>query len=137
MHLPYGFDAAPETAEDDPWSKLATVNEHLQDGDPIPPHLARWLGLAILHCNRDPGELLRRLGLKTKRGRPKQRHSESAWLEYGGRVCRREDQGEGPEAALNAVLCEYAIEHKEDVSRTQLQHWRNEYRARWAEAHCC
>jgi hypothetical protein len=136
MLIPYGFEAAPEGADDDPWLKLATINEHLQDREPIPPYLARWLGLAILHSNGDADELLRRLDLKRKPGRPKHSHSEGAWLEYGERVWRREVHGEQPEAALDAVLREYAIEHERDVSRTQLQSWRDEYRARWSEAHC-
>ena len=134
MKIPYGFDPLEYTTADDPWTRLNTIDEYLADCEVIPPHLAQWLGQAIYFSKGDPHELLRRLDLKRKRGRPNHKHSERAWLDWGARVCVREDRGQSPEEALDAVLEEYGLECTHDVSRTQLQEWREFYRARWAES---
>jgi hypothetical protein len=134
-HYPYGFEASPETLDDDPWSKLNTINEYLEDCQPVPPDLALWLGHAIRYSEGDSSELLRRLGLKKRRG-PPQKHSDRETLNWGKKVCDREDRGERPEAALSAVLDEYMSKYPEGISRTQLQKWGNEYRIAWEQAHC-
>ena len=84
--LAYGFDVSSlESSDDDPWTKLDTINEHLEACEPIPPYLAQWLGLAIVNANRDangggdPSELLRRLGLTAGRGRKNHKHAPNAW----------------------------------------------------------
>ena len=136
MRLPYGFDAAPETIDDDPWSKLFTINEYLSDCEPVPPHLAAWLGLAIRDSAGDPSELMRRLGLRRKSGRQPHKHDAKAWLHWGERVCELESNGNSRETALTTALQEYAQISSDDVSRTQLQQWRDKYReARW-ESQC-
>lgn len=134
--MPYGFDALAETLDDEPWSRLYTINEYLEDGQAIPPHLAQWLGLAIVYSQSDPTKLMRLLGLKRKPGRPHHRYSEKVAMDWGKRVFRYEEGGERPEAALSAVLAECSQQYPEGVSRTQLQKWRDDYRAAWNEAHC-
>jgi len=42
--LRYPFDGTLPNAFDDPWTKLETIVEYLQDGEPIPRDLAVWLG---------------------------------------------------------------------------------------------
>jgi hypothetical protein len=93
--LRYRVDPAMPNAADEPWTKLATIVEYLQDGEPIPPDLASWLGEAIDHAKRDPAELLRRLGLKKKRGKPAA--DPDAWLIVGKRICDLEDFGLDPD----------------------------------------
>jgi hypothetical protein len=66
--LPYGFDAKFPNSNDEPWTKLDTIVEYLQDGQPLPSDLSSWLGEAIVQAKRDPNEMLRRLGLKNRRG---------------------------------------------------------------------
>lgn len=136
MKLPYGFDPRFRHIDNDGWVNLATINEFLEDQEAIPPDLAQWLGLAIRHSDGNPDEFLKRLGLKKRRGRQTHKHAGNAWLEWGGRVCRREDNGEGAEKALAAVLEEYGIEVGEEVSRSQLQAWRDTYRKADLEARC-
>jgi hypothetical protein len=127
--LPYRFDLSSfESEDDDPWTKLDTINEYLEAGEPIPPYLAQWLGLAIRFAERDPNELLKRLNLKRGRGRVAHKHDANAWAKWGDAVCRRERDGSEPEAALSAVLAEYAQCNGEEVSRSQLQKWRDQYR---------
>ncbi|KPP82160.1 MAG: hypothetical protein HLUCCA04_05370 [Oceanicaulis sp. HLUCCA04] len=133
--LPYGFDVRSlDSQDDDPWTKLDTINEYLEAGEPIPAYLAQWLGLAIVHSNRDPNELLRGLGLKKKRGR--QPHDANARFVWGKKVCELEDQGEAAEAAIQAVVVEYAKLHGEEPSRSAVQDWRDNYRKREDAAHC-
>lgn len=119
-----GFEAAPEGANDEPWTKLDTVSEYLQAGEALPPHLAQWLDHAIIYANRDPNELLKRLGLKKRRGRVNHVHSPDAWLEWGKRVYHFEGPLEG---ALEAVILEYTEATGLDLDRTQLQRWRGKY----------
>lgn len=120
--LPYGFDPKHPYAADDAWMKLRTVREYLEDGEPIPPDLALWLGEAIRHSSENPAEFLRRLSLKRSRGRVAQ--SGDAWAEIGAQVCRLEDEGAKPEVAIATVLAEC----NEAYSRSQLQKWRDQYR---------
>lgn len=135
--MPYGgFEANPEGRNDDPWTKLATINEHLEAGEALPPYLAQWLGLAIQYADCDPNELLRRLGLKRGRGRQHHRHAPDAWLDWGQRVCAIEHDGESPESALVAVMAEYQAATGVDVERSQLQSWRDQYRDGLREARC-
>lgn len=132
--IPYGFDSGFPNVKDDPWTKLATINEHMEDGQPVPPDLAQWLGNAIRHSDGDANELMRRLGLKRGRGRVARKHDDDAWFEWGGRVYRREAGGEAPEAAISIVLREHGEATGEEVSRSQLQSWRETYRTANIEA---
>lgn len=135
--MPYGgFEANPESRNDDPWTKLATINEYLEAGEPLPPYLASWLGMAIQYADRNPAELLRRLELKRGRGRKNHRHAPDAWLEWGQRVYRLESDDEPAEAALAIVMAEYQVATGIDVERSQLQSWRDQYREGLREARC-
>lgn len=122
-----GFNAALPNSSDDPWTKLATIREHLEDGEPIPPDLARWLDHAIRFSNQNPDEFLNRLGLK-RRGRPNHKHSADAWMIWGGDACEREHHGEKPEAALSSMIEAYMAATGNEVSRSQAQAWRDEFR---------
>lgn len=135
--MPYGgFEANPEGRNDDPWTKLATINEHLEAGEALPPYLAQWLGHAIQYADQDSNELLRRLGLKAGRGRKHHRHAPDAWLVWGERVYSLEAGNEPAEAALATVMAEYQAETGVDVERSQLQSWRDQYRDGLREARC-
>lgn len=124
--LRYGFDPLRPNAGDDPWVKLKTIQEYLEDCEAIPPDLAYWLGEAIKQCAEDPDELLRKLGLARKRGKPAK--DANAWLTYGERICELEDAGMKPEAALEKVAAELNDGNDEQYSRQQLQKFRNSYR---------
>lgn len=132
-HIPYGVAADEYSAADDPWTKLATINEHLEAGEPIPSDLARWLGGAIAYANEDPKVFMKRLGLASGRG-PKERDP-NAWKVWGRRVCELEDEGVAPEDALAQVLAESDDGRDEKLKRTQLQNLRNKYRQVWQDAH--
>lgn len=119
-HIPYGFDTDEHNAEDDPWTKLATINEHLEAGEAIPSDLARWLGGAIAYANENADELLRRLGLSRSKGEPYPNA-------LGRRVCELEDQGFKREAALAKVMAESDNGQDEKLSRSKLQRLRDEY----------
>jgi len=138
MQLPYGFDVSSfESRDDDPWTKLATINEHLEDCTPIPPYLAQWLGLAIRFADRDANEFLRRLELKSRPGRKAHKHGAKAWLEWGALVCRRESEGAKVEEALDEAMLKYAEGNGgKQVSRSQLQEWRDQYREAERIARC-
>jgi len=126
---PYGgFDARFEYLDPDPWVNLDTIQEFLEDGEPLPPDLAKWLGLAIRHSNRDTGEFMRRLGLNSGRGNPNG-HPVNVRLEWGERVCRLEDGGLSPGDALDKALLKFAEQAgDETVSRETLKNWRDLYR---------
>lgn len=128
------FDTSTEGRDDDPWTKLATIAEHLDAGTAVPSHLAQWFGLAVQYADEDPNELLRRFGLKSGRGNPGQWTDEHAYR-LGQAVCHREDAGALPDAAIMAVLAEYEAQNDgEAPSRSMLQRWRDRYRADHAEA---
>ena len=127
--LRYLFDAAMPNATDEPWTKLDTIVEHLQDGEAIPPDLASWLGEAIHHAKRDPAELLRRLGLK--RGSGAVAADPNAWCTVGKRICDLEDTGMRPEKAVATVAAELDDGNDEKYSRSQLQNLRDAYRSAW------
>lgn len=128
-NIPYGAAAEEPNAEDAAWTKLATINEHLEAGEVIPPDLARWLGNAIAYSNEDPNELLRRLGLKCRRGAVAS--DPDGWRIVGRRICQLEDANVTPEEALSRVLAETDAgdEGDEAVTRSTLQRWRDQYRA--------
>lgn len=173
--LRYPFDPALPNAGDDPWTKLDTIVEHLQDGEAIPHDLASWLAEAIRLSGRDPDELSRRLGLK-RRGKPAA--DPNAWLNVGKRICDLEDFGLNPEEiraahpvmsnpealrpyrvnpdevtpsaigiiayermtpeeAIATVAAEFDEGGRGDerISRSQLQKFRDAYRAAWHVAH--
>lgn len=126
--LPYGgIECDPADIDDDSWKRLETINEHLEDGEPIPPFLADWLGSAIARSERNPDELLKLLGLKKRRGAPKA-HPDDSWLIWGGRVCELENGGLMPEAALKKAIDEFSKIDKDSITRTVMQGWRDIYR---------
>jgi hypothetical protein len=126
VRLPYGFGSKMPNAADEPWTKLMTIAEYLQDCEVIPPDLAAWLGEAIVHSGRDSRELLRRLGLARKRGKPAS--DTNAWLKYGERIFQLENDGMKPEAAIAKVASESDDGQREKYSRQQLQKFRDIYR---------
>ncbi len=71
--IPWGPFHALEVLnnDDDPWLKLKTIAEYLEDGEPVPHHLSYWLGNAILKSKENPDEFMRLLELKKKRGAQK------------------------------------------------------------------
>ena len=127
--IPYGVSVDEPNLPDAAWTKLATINEYLEAGEPIPPDLARWLGGAILYAAQDPDELLRRLGLKRCRGAAAS--DPEGWRTFGRRICQLEDAKVAPEEALSRVLAETDAggEGDEAVTRSTLQRWRDQYRA--------
>ncbi|WP_417724096.1 hypothetical protein [Salipiger sp.] len=138
--LPYSFDAeefARDALDADPqkaWTKLKTVQEFLQDGEPVPPELARWLGEAITHAatlasedaNAAASDFTKRLGLTVGRGN--ESSQDKRWLIYGelmDRLC-----AETFVAAATAETREQmAKDGHRPVSDTQLTKWRDKYRA--------
>lgn len=180
--LPYGFDANPmyETrqpkSEAKAWERLDEVQLSLEKGEAVAPDLAAWVGEAIHHARQDPDELLRRLGLKSGRGKPAA--DPNAWFTVGKRICDLEDFGLNPdevraahplvsdpealrpygvnpdevtptaigiiayermtpEEAIATVAAEFDEGGRGDekFSRSQLQKFRDAYRAAWHVAH--
>jgi len=115
----FGF----EVENDPPWTKLATIQEHLEDGERLPPALARWLGEAIKRANNDPVALLVGLGLRKPKGRP------SAWDRPGSkeallRLWDLVSDGMADDAAIAQVQEEFPATDGEDrFSRPTLQRW--------------
>jgi len=131
MKLPYGgFDPRMSYSSDDPWLRLKTIAEYLEDGERIPPELAQWLGEAIKRSSRneDTAEFLCLLGLTKPRGKPPR--SKDDWFVWGGRVCELEDQGCKAEEAIHKVL----QETNEKFGRTQMQKLRDKYRKARSDA---
>ncbi|MCU0899297.1 MAG: hypothetical protein MUC82_02255 [Cypionkella sp.] len=97
--LPYGFDGHADTSrpknQAEAWERLEDVQLSLEKREAVPRELAAWLGEAIHYANRDPAELLRRLGLKNGRGKPAA--DPDAWLIVGKRICELEDFGLNPD----------------------------------------
>lgn len=126
--LPYGpWDDRYYKPDDSPWTKLSTINEFLEAGEPVPNYLAKWLGDAIVHCGADPDALLRRLDLKAPKGRPAHIYGKRAWLKWGRRIFELEGAGHTAEEAIIAVKLETAQLFGSEVSRSQLQKWRNTF----------
>tara|TARA_R110000824_G_scaffold19504_2_gene75400 strand:+ start:2148 stop:2570 length:423 start_codon:yes stop_codon:yes gene_type:complete len=136
VKVPYGFDGLDESRDDDPWTKLDTINEYLEECEPIPPYLAQWLGHAIRYSNNDLNEFMRRLELKKKPGGQSNKHDADAFFEWGGRACRYEDSGLAAEVVLANVIVEYEHETGLDLERSTLQSWREKYRKALREARC-
>lgn len=122
-----GFDAQNKHCSDDPWENLETLRHFLEDGETVPPDLASWLGQAIQYANGDANELLKRLGLKKRRGRESHIHSPDAWLEWGCRVYQLEGKNMSAEAVLAKVMVEYSAATGVEVERSQLQKWHRKY----------
>lgn len=76
----------------DGWAKLKTIAEYLQDAEPIPPYLARWLGEAILNAKGNSTELLLLLEVGNTRGRQNTFHKD-AWFFYGEQIEKRMQEG--------------------------------------------
>lgn len=130
--LPYGFDAKRVHFTKNPWENLNAIAGFLQAQKVIPPDLAIWLGEAIRHSKEDSAELLRQLGMKSRRGKPPK--FDDAWLIWGQRICDLEDEGMKPEAAIEQVAAETDNGQEELYSRSQLQSFRNIFRQARHEA---
>lgn len=125
--IPYGIEADSPSKGDAPWTRLATIAEHLQDGEQIPPFLAHWLGDAIFRCEGDAKKLLLNLGLAKSRGR--QPTNKDAWLVLGRELCQLENDGRKPEEAIKLVQERMTNEDSNGgMQRTQLARLRDEYR---------
>lgn len=127
--FPYGgFDADPESKNDDSWTRLRTIAEHLEAGEKIPSFLAMWLGEAIFRSNNDRNEFLCLLGLTKRRGR--QPADLEVRITLGLRVCELESSGYSPEQAITQVLSELVKTNDDGggISRSTLQNYRDQCR---------
>jgi hypothetical protein len=115
--------------DDNSWTRLNSINEFLEAGEAVPFHLAQWLGHAIRFSDHDPDEFIKRLGLRRAKGRPAHKYGKDAWLKWGERIWQLESAGKTIEQAIVAVGTETGLQYGEEVSRSQLQKWRNEYDA--------
>jgi hypothetical protein len=71
---------------------------------------------------------LRLLGLKKPRGRTA-KHLSKEWIKYAERLYELECQGVKPEAALKKIM----EEDPDNLDRSQLQRWLNNYKKALAE----
>lgn len=138
--LPYGgFDAGEfdrDNRDPDPlkaWAKLNTVREYLEDGEALPPELARWLGEAIRYAAPHVGtdsnvaakEFTQRLGLTVGRGNKDSQ--DQRWLVYGGMMDRLCAPG-CVDAALAETHAVMVRDGHKPVRDTMLKKWRDKYR---------
>lgn len=137
--LPYGFDAQEfdrDSRDTDPqkaWTKLKTIQEYLQDGEPIPPLLAQWMGEAIKHSMQHVDtdsalavkEFTKRLGLTVGQG--SKNSQDTRWLVYGGMMDRLCAPG-CVDAALAETHAAMIADEQKPVSDTMLKKWRDKYR---------
>lgn len=116
------------------WKMLTDILDYLEDGEPIPPELARWLGNAIKYaaidseiCDKDAAETFtKRLGLRSK-GQGASYSQDHRWLVYGGLVDRyRETYGKDA-AALSATKAEMKADGHMPVGDTTLKKWHKQY----------
>ena len=131
------FDPSTDGIDDTPWTKLATIAECLDLGEPVPSHLSSWFGNAVQYASGDADELLRRLGLKRGRGESVNDWSAEIAYKMGQAICFHEDNGIKPNEAIKAVLDEYSEQNEANAptpSVTTLQRWRDQYRKALAEA---
>jgi hypothetical protein len=111
------------SASDLPWTKLATISEHLDADETIPPFLARWLSGAITQAAGDPNAFVIALGLRNRQGRP------SAWdrpqsKEALSRLWALVSDGVPDDIAIERVRGEFMTNDGEDnFSRATLQRW--------------
>ncbi|MEQ9397304.1 hypothetical protein [Haliea sp.] len=127
--FPYGgIEFDPEEKEYPAWAKLATIQEHLESGEVVPPYLATWLGEAIQNAGQDPNTLVQNLGLKKKRGAPGKYPAKIQRL-WGERIYDLLEQDTAPEAAISRVVEEYLKEHGPEnlPERSTFQRWASEY----------
>lgn len=132
MELPYGgIDWTTPDPFAEPWASLHEIQRQLERGEPLSPRLARWIGEAIKHSGDDPGELMRRMGLRNPKGRPSP-HPRDAWAVWGQRVEQARASGLSPERAIDAVLDQMSASGLWDPipDRATLQRWAKD----WAEA---
>jgi hypothetical protein len=131
------FDPSTDGIDDAPWTKLATIAECLDLGEPVPSHLSSWFSGAVKYANGDGNELLHRLGLTLRRGESADDWSAELIYKMGQAVCFHEDNGMKPNKAMKAVLDAYSEQNQADApspSTTTLRRWRDEYRQALAEA---
>lgn len=121
------------SASDPPWTRLATISEHLDAGEAVPPFLARWLSDAITHAAGDPDALVMALGLRKRQGRPSawDRPQSKAALE---RLWALVSDGVPDDKAIEKVHEEFATADGEIFSRGTLQRWLASVREAEAEA---
>lgn len=123
--IPYGIELDSEAEDYSGWKKLENIQRHLENCEALPPYLGRWLGEAIRRSDGDRNELLKRLELKSRRGRPRSKFTEDDALEYGRMIYELECEGFSPEAALVAIDERF---YGKAPHRSQLQKMREEYR---------
>lgn len=125
--FPYGGFGGEEHGADEPWTRLASIAEHLEDGEALPPFLAQWLARAIRGAGHDERALLVNLGLRRPRGRSAK--NGDAWFEIGNRIATLMEQGLSREQAISAVQKDTADDDgAERFSRSQMQRLHDEYR---------
>ena len=125
--LPYGGFGGQEHDKDEPWTRLASIAEHLEDGEPLPAFLAQWLARAIRDADHNERKLLVGLGLKKPRGRTAKRGD--AWLQIGERIDGYMRRGLSREQAIAAVQRDTTSEDGIELfSRTQMQRFHGQYR---------
>lgn len=147
--LPFGFDPKQPYLHDDglhdgsteaaAWAMLEDVQTHLEKGEPLPPELASWLGLAIEFSkpNRELGragnsaEFLQRLGLNKRRGENSlySRQFKAHWQSRLWHLGTYNEAGLKPEQIVMAVKAEMTAEGYEEErqpNRETLQDWLSE-----------
>ena len=148
-NLPYGFDASQPYLHDDglhecsteaaAWAMLDDVQTYLAKGEPLPPELASWLGLAIEFSkpNREldragnSAEFLQRLGLNKRRGEnsPYSRQFKAHWQSRLWHLGTYNEAGLKPEQIVMAVKAEMTaegVEEERQPNREALQDWLSE-----------
>ncbi|MEE9454675.1 MAG: hypothetical protein V3V13_09880 [Paracoccaceae bacterium] len=116
------------------WKMLTDILDYLEDGDPIPPELARWLGDAIKYAasttesdDKSAAETFtKRLGLRSK-GQGASYSQDHRWLVYGGLMDRYREAYGKDAAALSAVKAEMKADGHMPVSDTTLKKWHKKY----------
>ena len=148
-NLPYGFDASQPYLHDDglhecsteaaAWAMLDDVQTYLAKGEPLPPELASWLGLAIEFSkpNREldragnSAEFLQRLGLNKRRGEnsPYNRQFKAHWQNRLWHLGTYNEAALTADQIVKAVKDEMTaegIEEEKQPNREALQDWLSE-----------
>lgn len=122
--FPYGGFGGGEHDSDEPWTKLDSIREYLEDGEAIPPALARWLGEAIRQANGDAIALLIGLGLRKPQGRPTTAWDDPQAKAALERLWALVGDGVQDDKAIRQVQEEFMTGNGDDrFSRSTLQRW--------------
>lgn len=146
--LPFGFDPKQPYLHDDglhdgsteaaAWAMLEDVQTHLEKGEPLPPELASWLGLAIefskpnreLDRKGSSAEFLQRLGLTKRRGE-NSRYNRQFKAYWQSRLWHLGTYNEAMNAnqvveTVKAEMTAEGIEEERQPNRETLQDWLSE-----------